>query len=83
MNPDDLDPKQFPLLAGLREADLEVLFDTLEPCELWRLSRDLWHRLVEDHPRVACRLLEAILVETAANLRDTLDRFDESRESES
>ena len=36
MNPDDLDPKQFPLLAGLREADLEVLFDTLEPRKLGR-----------------------------------------------
>ena len=139
MSPDDLDPKLFPLLDGLREADLEVLFDvleprklargrkvfregseadglvllssgrieitagrtgesfvlepgaalgglslvavgpreltasTLEPCELWRLPRDHWHRLVEDHPRAACRLLEAILAEAATTLRESLD----------
>ena len=139
MSPDDLDPKQFELLAELREADLEVLFDlleprklargrkvfregseadglvllasgrieissgrggpafvlepgailgtlslvtcgpreltasTIEPCEIWRLPRDQWRRLVDDHPRTACRLLESIIEDTAATLREVLD----------
>jgi CRP-like cAMP-binding protein len=46
---------------------------TAAPCELWCLPRGQWHRLVEDHPRTACRLLEAILRETAATLREALD----------
>jgi CRP-like cAMP-binding protein len=144
VSPDDLDPKLFPLLGELREADLEVLFDlleprklargrkvfregseadglvllaegrieissargdetfvlepgavlgglslvsvgpreltasTLEPCELWRLPRDHWRRLVDDHPRTACRLLEAILAETATTVREALDHVDSS-----
>jgi len=139
VSPDDLDPKEFGLLSELRETDLEVLFDlleprklargrkvfregseadglvllaegqieisgnrsderfvlgrgavlgglslvtigpreltatTLEPCMLWRLPRDHWRRLTDDHPRTACRLLEAILNETATHLRETLD----------
>jgi len=142
MNPDDLDPKAFPLLAELRENDLDVVFDlleprelamgrkvfregseadglvllasgsielagnrasesfavgpgatlgglslvsvgpreltatTLEPCELWRLPRQSWRRLVDDHPRTACRLLEAILCDAAAQLREALDHID-------
>jgi CRP-like cAMP-binding protein len=141
VSPDDLDPKQFRLLAELRETDLEVLFElleprrlargrklfregseadglvllasgrieicgeraptpfvlepgavlgelslvtvgpreltasTVEPCEIWRLPRDHWRRLVDDHPRTACRLLEAILAETAATIREALDRM--------
>jgi CRP-like cAMP-binding protein len=138
VTPDELDPKQFPLLGELREDDLEVLYDllepsklargrkvfhegseadglvllargrieistkrtrnkfvlepgavlgglslvavgvreltanTLEPCEVWRLRREHWRRLVDDHPRTACRLMEAILTETATNLREAL-----------
>lgn len=141
MSPDDLDPKAFALLADLREADLELLLDlleprqlargrkvfregseadglvllaegrieisasraaerfvlepgavlgglslvnvgpreltatTLEPCAIWRLPRDHWRRLTDDHPRTACRLLEALLADTAATLRETLDRL--------
>lgn len=51
----------------------EVAARTLEPCELWSLPRGQWHRLIEDHPRTGCRLLEAILAETAAMLREALD----------
>ena len=52
----------------------EVAARTLEPCELWCLPRSQWHRLIEDHPRTGCRLLEAILAETATTLREALDR---------
>lgn len=55
--------------AGTREATAS----TLETCEIWRLPRESWVRLLEDHPRTACRLAEAILAETAVMLREALD----------
>ena len=51
----------------------ELAARTLEACELWVLSRSQWHRLAEDHPRTAFRLLEAIAQELAASLREALD----------
>ena len=39
----------------------------------WLLPRTSFRRLAEDHPRSACRLAEAILVETAGSMRDALD----------
>lgn len=35
------------------------------PCFVWLLDRPAYRRLVEDHPRVACRLLEGLLVRAA------------------
>jgi CRP-like cAMP-binding protein len=45
------------------------------PCEVLLLSRNAYRRLVEDYPRSACRLLEAILDELAGNVRLGLDRL--------
>ena len=35
-------------------------------CTVWSLDRPAYRRLVEDHPQVACRLLEGILLRAAA-----------------
>jgi len=39
------------------------------------LSRTAFHRLAEDAPRAACRILEATLGEVASTLRSGLDRL--------
>lgn len=44
-----------------------------EPCVFWIFPRTSFRRLVEDAPHAACRLTEAILIETAGVLRDSLD----------
>ena len=65
-------------LGGLSLVDVgprELAARTLEACELWALPRSQWHRLVEDHPRTACRLLEAIVQQLATSLREALDGF--------
>lgn len=62
------------LAVGVREATVS----TIEPCEVWRLPREGWRRLVEDAPRTACRLAEAIVAEAAGMIREALDAFDES-----
>ena len=36
------------------------------PCAVWRLDRSAYRRLVDDEPRVACRLLEGILAQSAS-----------------
>ena len=36
------------------------------PCYAWRLDRSGFRRLADDEPRVACRLLEGVLAESAA-----------------
>ncbi len=36
------------------------------PCDVWRLDRSAYRRLVDDEPRVACRLLEGILAQSAS-----------------
>ncbi len=46
-----------------------------EPCRLLVLSRIAFHRLSEDAPRAACRILEAVLSELAGRTRATLDRL--------
>ena len=64
--------------GGLSLVDVgprELAARTLEACELWALPRSQWHRLVEDHPRTACRLLEAIVQQLATSLREALDGF--------
>lgn len=35
------------------------------PCSVWLLDRLAYRRLVDDHPQVACRLLEGLLVRAA------------------
>lgn len=62
------------MAAGTHEATVS----TLETCEVWRLPRENWMRLVEDYPRTACRLTEAILAETVGMMRDVLDAVGDS-----
>lgn len=62
------------LAVGAREATVS----TIEPCEVWRLPREGWRRLVDDSPRTACRLAEAIVAEAAGMIREALDAFDDS-----
>jgi len=45
------------------------------PCELLLLPRTSFRRLVEDAPRTACRLAEAILRDLATLVRPGLDRL--------
>jgi CRP-like cAMP-binding protein len=41
-------------------------------CSVAHLERASFHRLVDDAPRLGCRLLEALLRETAGQLREAL-----------
>jgi len=44
-------------------------------CHVLVLPRTSWRRLVDDHPRTACRLAEAMLLELAGLVRLGLDRL--------
>jgi CRP-like cAMP-binding protein len=57
------------LTMGQREATAKAEMD----CEVLLLQRQSYRRLVEDHPRGACRLTEAIAADLAALLREGLD----------
>ena len=50
-------------LISVGPALATVIADT--PCSVWRLDRPAYRRLVDDRPRVACRLLEGILAQSA------------------
>jgi hypothetical protein len=39
------------------------------------LERDAYRRLVDDYPRTACRLAEAVLLQTAGWLRPVLGQL--------
>jgi CRP-like cAMP-binding protein len=53
----------------------EVTATATEPTRLLELDRLAFRRLVEDAPRTACRLLEAVLMDLADGLRPTLERM--------
>ena len=55
---------------GAREATATAV----EPTALLSLDRSAFRRLVQDAPRTACRLLEAIATDLADALRPALDR---------
>jgi CRP-like cAMP-binding protein len=57
------------LSLGQREATVKAEAD----CEVLLLARSSYRRLVEDYPRTACRLTEAIASDLAALLRESLD----------
>ncbi len=57
------------LTMGQREATAKAVCD----CEVLLLHRAAYRRLVEDYPRTACRLTEAIAADLAALLRHALD----------
>lgn len=56
------------LTMGQREATAKAASE----CEVALLSRNAYRRLVEDHPRTACRLTEAIAQDLSALLREAL-----------
>lgn len=58
------------MTIGVREADAIAESD----CEFVTLTRAGFRRLVEDAPRTACRLAEAVVAELAGGLRPKLDR---------
>jgi CRP-like cAMP-binding protein len=55
--------------VGARESTM--LAET--PCQVLMLPRSAYRRLVEDYPRIACRLVEGILDDVAGLLRPALD----------
>ena len=57
------------LSMGQREATAKAE----EACEVLVLERTAYRRLVEDYPRTACRLTEAIAQDLASLLREALD----------
>jgi CRP-like cAMP-binding protein len=57
------------LTLGQREATAKAETN----CEVWLLARTAYRRLVDDYPRTACRLTEAIAAEIAGLLREGLD----------
>ena len=57
------------LAMGQREATAKAE----DACEVLVLHRTAYRRLVEDYPRTACRLTEAIAQDLAALLREVLD----------
>ncbi len=59
------------IALGMRE----VTAVASEPTRVLVLSRSAFLRLADDAPRAGCRLLEAVLAETAALLRPQLDRL--------
>lgn len=64
------------VLGGLSLASVGPRAMTLvaeEPAEVRVLTRTAFHRLTEDAPRAACRILEAILRDLAGTLRGGLD----------
>lgn len=44
-----------------------------EPCRVARLDRSGYRRLADDHPRTACRLIEALFKTLADDVRASLD----------
>lgn len=52
-------------MVGGRETTAVASVD----CELWILERSHYRRLVDDYPRVACRLVEGLLGEVASRVR--------------
>lgn len=57
------------LSMGQREATAKAETD----CQVMILPRTAYRRLVEDYPRAACRLTEAIAVELAGLLRESIE----------
>jgi CRP-like cAMP-binding protein len=57
------------LSMGQREATAKAE----EDCEILLLPRTAYRRLVDDHPRTACRLTEAVAADLASLLRESLD----------
>ena len=59
------------LSLGPREATVKAAVDT----EVLLLPRAAYRRLVDDHPRTACRLTEALAADLAGLLREVLGRL--------
>ena len=59
------------IALGPRESTAKIE----ENCDLWELPRTAYRRLVEDAPRTACKLSEAILLDLVSLVRPGLDRL--------
>lgn len=59
------------LAVGARECTAVAL----APVVYWLLPRTSFRRLVDDAPRTACRLAEAVAIELATSVREGLDRL--------
>lgn len=57
------------VVLGVREATATAETD----CELLMMPRASFRRLVEDHPRTACRFLEALVADVAGLVRQGLE----------
>lgn len=62
-------------LFALGHREVTALADG--PCKIWTLSRSGLSRLLEDSPRAAYRLAEAVASELAAQMRSSLDTLAE------
>ncbi len=60
-------------LVAVGQRELSAVAE--EPSRVYKLSRSSFRRLVEDAPRVGCRVLETCVVEFAGVVRDCLDRL--------
>jgi CRP/FNR family transcriptional regulator len=70
-------PTALGALSLTRVGPRETSARALSACELLILPRTAYRRLVDDHPRAACRLLEAILADVSGLVRDSLDKLTE------
>jgi CRP/FNR family cyclic AMP-dependent transcriptional regulator len=59
-------------LSLVAEGAREATGETLSRCRMLRLSREAYGRLVAGAPRAACQLLEAVLRDSAAVVREAL-----------
>jgi len=77
----NLEPEFLPAGSALGAASLvsmgprEITALAEEPCEVLVLPRDGWRRLVDDHPRTACRIAESMLTDLVGLVRLGLDRL--------
>jgi CRP-like cAMP-binding protein len=62
----------FGALSLVEDGPREATGETLSHCRVLRLRREAYRRLVESAPRAACQLLEALLRDSAAVVRDAL-----------
>jgi len=60
-------------LVSVGPRECTVIAET--PCDVLLLVRTSYRRLVEDHPRAACRLTEGIVDEAAGLIRGGLDKL--------
>jgi len=71
-------PVTLGLLSLIAVGPRECTAFAAEPCELLVLPRTSFRRLMDDHPRTACRLVEGIVDEASGLIRAALDQLAEA-----